>query len=62
MHKQDVVKYFGTQEKTANFLGISRTCVTMWPPIIPVRRALHLDAVTELEFDKRLYQSKTPEA
>ena len=64
MKKETVVKYFGTQEKVADFIGevrvkpFSRTAVVMWDDIIPVRQALFLDQYSWLIFDKKLYQTQ----
>jgi hypothetical protein len=63
MNKKQVIDFFGTQEKTANFIGKSRVCVTMWKDPIPVKWALFFDQATQgqLEFDKKMYQNpRTP--
>jgi len=58
MKKQDVVDYFGSQNKTSKFIGISRQAVGKWPEKIPVDWALYFDKVTngELQFHKEAYQ------
>lgn len=58
MQKKDVVDYFGSQNKTSKFIGISRQAVGKWPEQISVDWALYFDKVTngELEFHKEAYQ------
>ncbi len=58
MKKADVIKYFGSQQKVADFIGKTRASVGMWSDPIPLKWAVYLDATTSgaLEFDKTQYQ------
>ena len=58
MLKKDVVKYYGSDNKTGKALGISHQAVGAWHKVIPYRRALKIESLTdgELAFDKTMYQ------
>jgi hypothetical protein len=46
MLKKDVVEHFGTQERVALVLGISRQAVQMWGDVVPLLRAYQLERRT----------------
>ncbi len=58
MRKADVTKYFGSENKTSKFIGLSRQAVNRWPDPIHVKWALRLEKMThgDLKFEKELYQ------
>ncbi len=58
MLKKDVVKYYGSDNKTGKALGISHQAVGAWRKVIPYKRALKIESLTngELKFEKELYQ------
>lgn len=58
MKKIDVLKYFGSQIKTADSLGISQEAVSKWGDVIPEGRALKLARITnnELAYEEKYYE------
>lgn len=46
MKKADAVAHFGTHEKLANALGISRASVSQWGEDVPELRAFQLERIT----------------
>jgi hypothetical protein len=46
MKKKDVVKYYGTQEKVATALGLTRQAIVAWGPVVPQGQAYKLQAIT----------------
>ena len=61
MNKQTVIDYFGSQNKVAEVLSISRQAVHKWPDTIPEACALRLVRITddELEYDESFYREVT---
>ena len=57
MFKTTVVKFYGSQQGAASFLGITRQAVNQWPELIPERAALSLAFKTggRLPYDPKLY-------
>lgn len=47
MKKKDVIKFFGTQEKTAKALNISQASVCKWGKNIPRLRAFEIERLTK---------------
>ncbi len=47
MKKSDVIKYFGTQTKVAEILGLTRGAVHLWNEDIPEGRAAQLEILTK---------------
>lgn len=46
MKKQDVISYFGNQEKTAIALGVKQASVSRWSEEVPLRRAFEIERIT----------------
>lgn len=46
MKKVDVIRFFGTQEKTAKALNIAQASVSKWSEDIPRRRELEVEQLT----------------
>jgi DNA-binding transcriptional regulator YdaS (Cro superfamily) len=46
MKKEDVISFFGTQEKTARALGVKQASVSRWPEDIPSLRAFEIERIT----------------
>ncbi|MFD2177784.1 Cro/CI family transcriptional regulator [Veronia pacifica] len=65
MFKQNAIHYFGSQQKTAEALGISQPAIANWKNIIPQKQALILERLTEgkLVYDPSLYRkvSQSPD-
>lgn len=55
MLKKEVIEYFGSIRKTAEFLGVSTQCVYQWPDVIPesVANKLHVETDGELNAKKQ---------
>ena len=50
MKKSEVLEHFGTMEKVAEALGITRMAVSQWPgDHVPMRRQYELERVTKGE-------------
>lgn len=47
MQKTDVVRYFGSQTKVADFLGIKPSAVSQWGDTIPEHRAARIANLTK---------------
>ncbi len=60
MQKNQVLKYFGTQEKTAQALNISQASVSRWADEVPPLRAFEIERLTNgaLKVDDVGSQSK----
>ena len=61
MRKADVVAYYGTQERVAAALGLTRQAIVAWGPVIPQGQAYKLQALTkgQLKVIPELYQSRS---
>jgi DNA-binding transcriptional regulator YdaS (Cro superfamily) len=46
MKKQDVIRYFGSQEKTAKALGVNQGSVSKWGETVPPLRAFEIERIT----------------
>ena len=46
MRKEDAVAHFGSQDKVAAALGITRQAVQAWPDRVPWERAFQLEEIT----------------
>lgn len=46
MLKKAAVEHFGSQEKVADALGITRQAVVAWPDVVPKGSAYQLQVVT----------------
>lgn len=59
MKKRDAIRYFGTQIEVAKVLKISRQAVQKWPDVIPLEKAVDLQALTggALKVKHELYRS-----
>ncbi|KZN15280.1 Cro/CI family transcriptional regulator [Marinomonas sp. TW1] len=57
MHKEKVIRYFGTQQQLAGTLSISKSSVSQWGNVIPEKQALRLEKLTNgvLKYDPKLY-------
>lgn len=57
MLKKDVIDYFGSIRKTAEFLGVSTQRVYQWPDVVPEGVAYKLHVLTggKLEVKKEDY-------
>jgi hypothetical protein len=44
--KDEVIRFFGGSNKTARAFGITNCAVSLWPELIPERRALQLPVIT----------------
>lgn len=55
MKKSDVIAYFGSRNKVAAALGITRVAVSTWPEIVPRLRQYELEELTggKLKADRR---------
>jgi len=47
MKKQDVIKHFGDEKKTADALGLWPQTVYQWPDIIPKATQYRIQVVTD---------------
>jgi len=61
MLKSDVISYYGNTVKVAMVLGISQSSVTQWREIIPEKRAVRIERLTQgkLEYRPELYEPGT---
>ncbi|GAA0226585.1 MULTISPECIES: Cro/CI family transcriptional regulator [Marinomonas] len=57
MHKEKVIRYFGTQQCLASTLSISSSSISQWGNVIPEKQALRIERLTNgvLKYDARLY-------
>ncbi|RBO79897.1 Cro/CI family transcriptional regulator [Marinomonas aquiplantarum] len=57
MHKEKVIRYFGTQQQLASVLSISKSSVSQWGRVIPEKQALRIEKLTNgvLKYDPKLY-------
>jgi len=46
MKKVDAIRYYGTQRKLADALGISQAAVSKWPDRVPKLRQYELERLT----------------
>lgn len=51
MLKKDVIDYFGSIRKAAEFLGVSTQCVYQWPDVVPKSAAYELHVKTKGKLD-----------
>lgn len=51
MLKKDVIAYFGSVRKTAEFLGVSTQRVYQWPEVVPEGMAYKLHVMTDCGLD-----------
>ena len=58
MRKENVINYFGTQEKTAKALGVTQASVSRWGDEVPRLRAFEIERLTNgaLKADLNHYQ------
>lgn len=59
MRKADVLAHFGSsQAAVARALNITKSAVSQWPDLVPLKSALRLQALTngQLTVDMALYQ------
>lgn len=59
MRKTDVIRYFGgSQVAVARALGMTKSAVSQWPDLVPLKSALRAQAASkgELSVDMSLYQ------
>lgn len=47
MKRQDVINYFGTQDKAAKSLGITQAAISKWPDDVPHLRAIQVEWITK---------------
>lgn len=57
MKKAAVVKFFGSQIAVAKALNITKSAVSQWPEIVPLKSALRVQSLTagQLPVDMALY-------
>lgn len=60
MNREDVIRFFGNQARTAKALGITRQAVYRWPDIIPLSAAARVEKVSggQLKLDLSQYRPK----
>ena len=46
MLKSEVLKFYGSAAAVARLIGISRSAVSQWGHLVPVRRAYELERLT----------------
>jgi hypothetical protein len=46
MKTEDAVKYFGTQTRIAELIGITRQAVSAWPEVVPQQWQYHLERLS----------------
>lgn len=46
MKKIDVIAYFGSQEKTAQALGLNQASISKWPEEVPQLRAFEIERIS----------------
>lgn len=46
MRKEDVINYFGTQDKAAKALGVTQASVSRWRVEVPPLRAFEIERLT----------------
>jgi DNA-binding transcriptional regulator YdaS (Cro superfamily) len=58
MLKSDVIAHFGSQIAAARALRITKSAVSQWPTLVPLKSALRAQALTngELVVNMTLYQ------
>jgi hypothetical protein len=58
MHKTEALAHFGTQEKLAQALRITRQAVSQWRELVPLGQAYRLEGITggRLVVNLRLYE------
>lgn len=59
MWKHSVLKYFKTASRAAKAAGVTKSAVSQWKDLIPMRMAYQLNKATngKLKFDPSLYLS-----
>lgn len=64
MRKETVLKHFGGTTATANFLGIAKSTVSVWPELVPWKYALLLERMTNgaLIYDPETYDKSAKTA
>ena len=50
MKRDEVTAYFGTQERLAELLGITRQAVSAWGDTVPQRWQYHIERLTAGQF------------
>lgn len=46
MKKVDAIRYYGTQRKLADALGISQAAISKWPDDVPLLRQYQIERLT----------------
>jgi hypothetical protein len=59
---EDVLNYFGGQERLAKALGCQRTAITQWKGVIPKLRTYQIEVITNGRFRARDLPTRVNEA
>lgn len=61
MRKSDVIAFFKTQTAVANALGVTKSAVNQWGPLVPEGKAYRLQELTrgKLKVDRDAYRAKS---
>lgn len=60
MKKESVVSHFGSMANVARALGIARSSVSGWGDLVPEKRAVRIERMTNgaLTYDPTIYEKK----
>jgi DNA-binding transcriptional regulator YdaS (Cro superfamily) len=57
MKKAEAIKHFGSGNKLAKALGLTRSCISKWPDPVPIHRAVQIENMThgKVKVRKQMY-------